>query len=350
MNHSLERGDDRRPRVLLAFDKFRGTASARELTNALERGLAPRDVDLDVQPLSDGGEGFADAFGGEVVDVVVPGALGDEVHAPLVFHPSPRGLVGVFSVADVVGHDARRPLTPEQALAARSDGVGYAILGAVRAGASAVLVGCGGSVTTDGGLGCYEVLQRAGGLGTSVTVATDVTADFLGARRFAVQKGVTTSDLTIVEERLSDLRARYLRECGRDVNDVRGAGAAGGIAGALVALGAKVVDGFSVVAHAVRLAPRVRDATIVVTGEGRFDAGSLEGKVTVKVAELVTRPTALLVICGAVEPEAARRFEVRFLGATMVSLEQRFGAQAAHNDVARCVQRGVEEFLDAQPF
>lgn len=345
MNHSLEQGDDPRPRVLLAFDKFRGTASARELTAALERGLADGDVALDSQPLSDGGEGFADAFRGDVVDVVVPGALGDPVRAPLVLHPSPRGLVGVFTVADVVGHDVRRPFTSEEALAARSDGVGSAILEAVRAGARAVLVGCGGSVTSDGGLGCYEVLRRAGGLAVPVTVATDVGADFLGARRFAVQKGVATSDLAIVEQRLHALRARYLVECGSDVNVVRGAGAAGGIAGALVALGAEVVDGFSVVAHAVGLAPRVADAAFVVTGEGRFDAGSLEGKVTMKVAELVTRPDTLLVIGGAVEPEAAKRFKARFLGVTVVSLEQRFGAPAAHLDVAGCVQRSVEEFL-----
>lgn len=347
MNHALERHDAPRPRVLLAFDKFRGTASARELTNALEHGLADRDVVLDAQPLSDGGEGFADAFGGDVVDVVVPGALGDPVHAPLVLHHSRRGLVAVFTVADVVGHDARRHLTPEEALAARSDGVGFAILEAVRAGASTILVGCGGSVTSDGGLGCYEVLRRSGGLSVPVTVATDVTADFLGARRFAVQKGVATSDLATLDQRLSDLRARYVLECGRDVNDVRGAGAAGGIAGALVALGAGVVDGFSVVADAVGLAPRVEGATFVVTGEGRFDAGSLEGKVTVKVAELMIRPDALLLLCGTVELEAAQRFEARFVGATIVSLEQRFGAQAARLDVAGCVQRSVEEFLDA---
>lgn len=345
MHHSLESVEDPRPRLLLAVDKFRGTASARALTTALERGLEDRDVVVDAQPLSDGGEGFADAFRGEVVEVVVPGALGEAVRVPLVLHPSPRGLVGVFSVAHVVGHDARRPLTPDEALAARSDGVGFAILEAVRFGASAVLVGCGGSVTSDGGLGCYEVLRGAGGLSVPVSVAADVTTDFAGARRFAVQKGVATSDLTTLDQRLRALRARYLVEGGRDVGELRGAGAAGGIAGALAALGADVVDGFTVVAHAVGLVPRVRDAAVVVTGEGRFDAGSLEGKVTVKVAELVTRLDGLLVVGGAVEPEAARRFDARFVGATIVSLEQRFGAEAARLDVAWCLQRVVEEFL-----
>lgn len=336
---------DDRARLLLAFDKFRGTTSARDLTSYVEDALDKSDVVLDTQPLSDGGEGFRDAFDGEAVEVEVPGPLGETVAAPLVLHPSRRGLVGVFTVAEVVGHFSSRRLSPDEALRARSDGVGHLILAAARCGATSVLVGCGGSVTSDGGLGCYEVLRRAGGLPLPVLVGADVSANFFGARRFAVQKGVAASQLLIVDQRLDELRARYLSECDLDVNTVPGAGAAGGIAGALAALGSQVVDGFSLVAESVNLVERLRQATLVVTGEGHFDQGSLEGKVTVKVAELVAQPSSLLVVCGGLEPGAKRTFLRRFPGATIVSLEQRFGAHAARLDVATCVTTVTKEHL-----
>jgi hypothetical protein len=102
------------------------------------------------------------------------------------------GALGVIEVADVVGRDLMPRPTSANALAATSRGVGHLILAAAQMGADAVLVGCGGSCTSDGGLGCYEVLREAGGLPVPVTAATDVTASFSGARRFAEQKGVAS--------------------------------------------------------------------------------------------------------------------------------------------------------------
>ena len=334
-----------KPRLLLAFDKFRGTISARDLSRELATPFAGDGLDVDTQALSDGGEGFLDAFDGETISVVVPGPLGADVHSRMVFRSSPRGPIAVTSVAEVVGYQQLASATPRQALEARSDGVGHLVLEAARRGAVSVLVGCGGSVTSDGGRGCYDVLERAGGLPVPVDVATDVTSTFLGARRFAPQKGVAESDLGLIDQRLSELRERYRSEQGRDVELLPRAGAGGGIAGGLAALGATLVDGFDVYAHALDLPERIRRASIVVTGEGRFDFGSLEGKTTMKIARLVADGCRFLVICGQVEPEAARTFQTLFTHSTLVSLEERYGWASARQDVVANIRDSIRDFV-----
>ncbi|HUY42524.1 MAG TPA: glycerate kinase [Acidimicrobiales bacterium] len=333
------------PRLLLAFDKFRGTINARDLTERLHTHFAGARLQVDVQALSDGGEGFLDAFDGDVMTAVVPGPLGDDVTAPFLLRPSKHGPVAVMAVANVVGYQQLVRASHRQALDARSDGVGHLILSAARAGAQSVLIGCGGSVTSDGGRGCYEVLQSAGGLPVPTRVATDVTTNFLGARRYASQKNVSDSDLRVVDRRLEDLRARYLQEQGRDVGTLKRGGAAGGIAGALAALGATLIDGFDVVSHELNLVSRVNRASVVVTGEGRFDFGSLEGKATLRVAQLVPGASKLLLVCGQVEPGAAKAFQAEFATSTLVSLEERLGPELARRNVASNIAAVIEEYL-----
>jgi glycerate kinase len=216
------------------------------------------------------------------------------------------------------------------------------ILAAQRLGASSILMGCGGSATSDGGLGCYRVLKEAGGLSVPVIVATDVTARFSGLKRYAGQKGVRMSDLALIDRRLERAREVYLAECGVDVELLERAGAAGGIPGALAALGAVLTGGFEAVAQAVSLQERIDRASLVVTGEGRFDGGSLEGKVVVSVARLVGRAT-LLVVCGSIDEASAHEFSRRFERAHVVSLVRRFGARRARSAVAECVEEVVAE-------
>jgi glycerate kinase len=328
--------------VLVAMDKFRGTASAQELGATLGKVVIRRGLHADVQPMSDGGEGFVEAFVGEVSSVIVSGPLGEVVPASVKFVETPHGLLGVLEVATAIGRDLLPAPTSEQALAANSRGVGQLILRTAELGAQRVLVGCGGSATSDGGLGCYEVLRDAGGLPVPVTAATDVTATFFGARRFARQKGVAADDLHLVDERLAHVRWLYGREQGVDVELLERAGAAGGIAGAIAALGGELTSGFDAVAKSVDLSQRTRRAELVVTGEGRFDRGSLEGKVTVGVSELVAETSRLLVVCGSVEHEAALAFMDRFPGATIVSLEERFGLEDAMANVTNCVGAVVD--------
>jgi glycerate kinase len=324
--------------VLAAMDKFRGTATARDLGTVIERSLNAQGITVDAQPMSDGGEGFSDSFTGDEVFVDVPGPLDEVVSAKIKIANLSMGKVGILEVADVVGRDRLPNPTSAEALAATSAGVGHLILATARLGVDAVLIGCGGSATTDGGLGCYQVLKDAGGLPVAVTAATDVTATFLGARRYAQQKGVGPNELHLVDQRLGAARALYLAEQGIDVERIERSGAAGGIPGAIAALGGVLMSGFDAVAGSVDLVKRIGRATLVITGEGRFDEGSLEGKVTVGVARLVGSRAQLLVVCGSVDPDAAREFHDEFPNASLVSLEERFGLATALSDVLGCVE------------
>jgi glycerate kinase len=177
----------------------------------------------------------------------------------------------------------------------------------------------------------------------TVTAATDITANFSGARRYALQKGVRAADLGLVDARLRAARAKYLAEREFDVEGVERSGAAGGISGALAALGAVVVSGVEAVARSVNLAPRIARSSLVITGEGRFDEGSLEGKVVVGVAKLIDSRVPLLVVCGSYNDAAARSFRRQFTNARIFSLEDRFGLDRALNEVRVCVDAVVRE-------
>jgi len=328
--------------VLAAMDKFRGTASARELSDAVARAARSAGAQADVQPMSDGGEGFRDAFDGDEVTVEVPGPLGETVSAGITVNESPAGTRAVLEVAEVLGRERLASPTRDEALRASSEGAGHLILAAQRLGVASILFGCGGSATSDGGLGCYQVLQDAGGLSVPVVVATDVTARFSGLKRYARQKGIDPHDLAVLDRRLERARELYLNERGVDVELLDRAGASGGIPGALAALGATLTGGFDAVAHAVSLGERIGAASLVVTGEGRFDGGSLEGKVVVGVAHLA-RTAPLLVLCGSIDDASADAFTRRFAHVHLVSLVRRFGARRARTRVIECVELAVTE-------
>ena len=139
---------------------------------------------------------------------------------------------------------------------ATTAGVGQLLLAARDAGARRIVVGCGGSSTTDGGLGAYEAVGSPAALrGIELVVACDVTTRFGDAAAvFGPQKGATAAQVVMLGQRLVEVAARYRRETGIDVTGIPGGGAAGGLAGGLVALGARIEPGFDFVAGLVGLA------------------------------------------------------------------------------------------------
>lgn len=334
--------------IVVAMDKFRTTASASDLAATIvQRGN--QGVTFDVVTLSDGGEGFRSAFRGNVVFLRVRDPWGTWHEAPLTVVASPHEVLGVIEVAEIIGRSHRPAPTSSQALAASSEGVGDAIVASAQWGVTHVVVGCGGSATSDGGRGCYEVLRREAALRLSLTAATDVSADYFGALRYAEQKGVARSDLGIVAQRLEHLAQRYERHTGRDVRHAARAGAAGGLSGALFAFGADLVSGFDEVARVNALATRIEGASMVVTGEGRLDAGSLEGKVVSGVCALTNEAQRVLVVCGSCEVAAASELTRRYPWVRVVDLVSRFGERSAVSDTLVGVGEVVEEFLAGEP-
>ena len=169
---------------------------------------------------------------------------------------------------------------------ATTAGTGELIDRALEQGARRVVVGLGGSATTDGGLGAIEALRSPSRFRSAeVEVAVDVRTAFVDAAAvFAPQKGATPAQVALLTARLERLAGRYRDEYGVDVTALEGAGAAGGLAGGLAALGATIVPGCELVADQLELEARLAEADVVVTGEGHLDDQSLDGKVVGTVA------------------------------------------------------------------
>ena len=225
-------------------------------------------------------------------------------------------------------------------LRAETTGVGQLMLAARDAGARHIVVGCGGSATTDGGRGAYEAVgSPAAFAGVEVTIACDVTTAFTDAARvFGRQKGATREQIDTLTMRLVRLAAQYRRETGIDVTAVPGSGAAGGLGGGLLALGARVEPGFDLVARLTGLAERIRRADLVVTGEGHVDPPSFDGKVpggVLALAREVEPPVPLLCIAGGADRALVAHPP---LGMVLVSLSERFGRADARAKTLELVE------------
>ena len=335
----------RRPRrVLLAIDSFKGSVSSTQAEKAVAEGVRRVWPDAEVRalPLADGGEGTLDAVaacGGEVVACEVAGPLGNRVSARMLVDGEHESLVIEMAEAAGIGYS---PCTKSAALAASTYGVGELILRAVRAGAKTIYIGLGGSATNDGGAGMLQALGAhlvdecgcniAPGLaglehvasidltpalrvlnGARLVVLSDVENPLVGRRGalavFGGQKGLPTGDAEalgkydswmvgygrLLDAAITGVRAQGLlrvpegaRTFG-SVLGVPGAGAAGGLGAALLALGAELRSGVETVLDLIGFDERVRDVDLVITGEGNMDEQSAAGKAPVGVARRAKR-------------------------------------------------------------
>jgi glycerate 2-kinase len=336
------------PRLVAAPDKFRGTATATDVTAAICAAARAHRWSCAPCPMSDGGEGFVAAMGGERRTTTVRGPLGAPVDAVWALRDDGAAILESASAAG-------RALLPhprgEETVAASTYGVGELVGAALAAGATSVIVGCGGTAATDGGRGLVEALEDLGAalgaaLAAPLVAASDVDALFLdAARSFGPQKGATPRQVVRLESRLRDVARHYLDHYGIDVTTVRGAGAAGGLAGGLVALGATVVSGAQLVADAVGLTSRLAEADAVVTGEGRLDAGTLEGKVVTAVLTAAgSLPT--LVVTGRAEPAAVGALHARATGP--VDVVELDGADQRAHGTTTAIETVVRRWLDAR--
>ena len=326
-------------RILVAPDKFKGTVTARELTDALDLALRAAGHEVVGIPLSDGGEGFLDVFGGPNRTTTVDGPLGDEVEAAWRLD---RG-TAVIEMARAAGLTLVGGAEGNDPIAASTYGVGELIATAVESGARRVIVGVGGSATTDGGLGALRALhppQRFRGV--DLLVACDVRTRFVDAAPvFAPQKGATRAQVEFLRRRLERLAQVFIVESGVDVLELAGAGAAGGLAGGLATIGARLLPGFELVAEEVGLDQAIEDADLVITGEGFLDDESFDGKVVGGVAELAA---ALGVRCVALVGEVVDPLPALPDGLAVSAMVDRFGVDRSMADPCGCA---VELALEA---
>ena len=356
------------PHLVAAPDKFRGTATAAEVAAAASRGARAVGWTAEELPLADGGEGTLDvlarALGGERRRATVRGPLGEPVEATwlLVDHGLPLGVplltdaggtvpgaehgpVAVIESALAAGRALLTEPKGDDPVRARTDGVGDLILRAVESGARLVVVGAGGTATTDGGWGALSAVgSRARLAGASLVVACDVSTPFRRAAvTFSRQKGATPAQVAALSARLDELATRYRDELGVDVDPLAGAGAAGGLAGGLAVLGGHLVPGFSLVAALFDLDRRIGRADLVMTGEGRVDATSFEGKVVGGVLAAAGGLVPALCVAGQIEPGVERHWSQRPGRVDAVSLVAQAGVQGACQSVIDAVSEVVAD-------
>src|SRR5437588_161763 len=293
-------------------------------------------------PMADGGEGILDVLGGRVRRTAVQGPLG----APVTAEWRLDDRTAVVEMARASGLELAGGPRSNDPVAASTSGTGQLIAAAVAAGARKVVVGVGGSATTDGGLGALRALEPHARLAkVDVVVACDVTTTFVeAAEEFAPQKGASPAQVALLRRRLERLAQVYEDEHGVDVRRLPGSGAAGGLAGGLAALGATLIPGFELVADALSLAERLEDVDLVVTGEGFLDAQSFAGKAVGGVVELAREVgVPAPVVVGDIYTDELPAGALD--GLEVVSLVERFGPEKAREDVIACVEEVVGDAL-----
>jgi glycerate kinase len=304
---------------------------------AVARAAASVGATCDEAPMADGGEGTLEALGGANRTATVTGPLGDAVEAG--WRLDRRS--AVVEMAQASGLEVVGGPEGNDAVAASTYGTGELLAAAVERGAKEIIVGVGGSATTDGGLGALRALEPVQRLrGVEIRVACDVRLSFVDAAEvYGPQKGASPAQVELLRRRLERLAQVYLEEHGVDVRDLEGSGAAGGLAGGLAAVGASLESGFDLVADTLDLDERMDGCDLVVTGEGYVDEQSFDGKVVggvVAMAAALSVP--VLVVAGEVMdpmPEAVHA----------VSLTERFGGERSRLDPLACIEEVVSAHL-----
>jgi glycerate kinase len=287
--------------------------------------------------VADGGEGTLDALGGANRTSTVTGPLGDDVEARWRLH---RG-TAVIEMAAASGLLLAGGAEQNDAMAASTTGTGELIDMALDAGAKRIIVCLGGSATTDGGLGAVRAIHAPHRLrGVDLLVACDVRTRFVDAAAvFGPQKGASPAQVRLLTGRLERTAQIYAQEHGVDVRTIDGSGAAGGLAGGLLALGGRLLPGFDLVADELDLHDAIAAADVVVTGEGFLDEQSFDGKVVGGVQDLaVAAATPVGAVVGDVAPEVAERIE-------HVALAAEYGVQRAMGEPMWCIEHAAATLL-----
>lgn len=335
-------------KFLVAPDSYKGSLSAVEVAEWMSKGIrdAVPDADIAIIPLADGGEGTVDAIihavGGSVYEAEVAGPLGDAVCAK--YGILADGVTGVIEMAAASGLTlvSQERLNP---LRTTTYGTGQLIKAALEQGCQRIIMGIGGSATNDGGVGMAQALGahfyddqgREIGFGggelaklhtidvrdmdsrlavCEIVAASDVTNPLCGPHGasavFGPQKGATPQMVEELDRGLARLAGRVKEQLGKDILDLKGGGAAGGLGAGLAAfLGAKMRRGIDIVLEITQFDEQVRDADFVFTGEGRTDGQTAFGKAPLGVAGAAKKHgKPVICISGGIGGDVAGLYEL----------------------------------------
>ena len=278
--------------IIVAIDSFKGCLTSMEANQAAAEGIRRvlPDAEIVQVPVSDGGEGFLEAFhaaiGGELVEVTVRDPLMRPIKAKYLL----KGETAVIEMAQASGltlltNEERNPMV------ATSYGTGQLVADAVRKGAKHVIVGLGGSATSDAGIGMLQALkENLPPKDVRFTIASDVKNPLYGengaAQVFAPQKGATADDVLQLDERARKFAEDSARHFGYDRSQEEGAGAAGGLGYAFLQyLDADCKPGIQLLLETIHFDEMVKGANLIITGEGAADRQTLMGKLPMGILQ-----------------------------------------------------------------
>jgi len=278
--------------IIVAIDSFKGCLTSMEANQAAAEGIRRvlPDAEIVQVPVSDGGEGFLEAFhaaiGGELVEVTVRDPLMRPIKAKYLL----KGETAVIEMAQASGltlltNEERNPMV------ATSYGTGQLVADAVRKGAKHVIVGLGGSATSDAGMGMLQALkENLPPKDVRFTIASDVKNPLYGengaAQVFAPQKGATADDVLQLDERARKFAEDSARHFGYDRSQEAGAGAAGGLGYAFLQyLDADCKPGIQLLLETIHFDEMVKGANLIITGEGAADRQTLMGKLPMGILQ-----------------------------------------------------------------
>ena len=335
--------------IIVAIDSFKGCLTSMEANQAAAEGIRRvlPDAEIVQVPVSDGGEGFLEAFhaaiGGELVEVTVRDPLMRPIKAKYLL----KGETAVIEMAQASGltlltNEERNPMV------ATSYGTGQLVADAVRKGAKHVIVGLGGSATSDAGIGMLQALkENLPPKDVRFTIASDVKNPLYGengaAQVFAQQKGATADDVLQLDERARKFAEDSARHFGYDRSQEEGAGAAGGLGYAFLQyLDADCKPGIQLLLETIHFDEMVKGANLIITGEGAADRQTMMGKLPMGILQR-SAGVPVCLIAGRIKNQEellrAGFVQVASINPDGITLEEAMRKEVAKRNISDTVSR-----------
>jgi len=370
-------------KIVIAPDSFKGSLTAMEVSDAIEQGVREIFPEAEIVkiPMADGGDGtvqcLVNATGGEILRKKVTGPLGDEVLASY-------GILGDKKTAVIEMAEASGlTLVPENKrnpLITTTYGTGQLIKAALDRGCRKMIIGIGGSATNDGGAGMVQalgvkLLDKDGeevGFGggelkkifridtkyldkrlseTKVLIASDVSNPLCGpkgaSRIYGPQKGATPEVIEELDESLAHFAEIIKRDLNKNVKDMPGAGAAGGLGASLMAfLDAELRPGIEIMIEIVKLEQAIKDADLVITGEGKIDSQTIYGKAPIGVARIAKKYNILVIAVAAIISDDADIVYQHGIDNLIKVIEPPMSLTEPKYKKVRLIKRSIKQFLE----
>lgn len=369
--------------VVVAIDSFKGSATSLELNHAVKEAIEAdfSQVECVSVPIADGGEGSLEAIytakGGHFQRCSTVDLLGRSCQTEYLITLKGNKKIAIIESAKIVGLDLIRPCE-ETLCQASTYGLGLVVKDALKKRVNQIILMLGGSGTSDGGLGFLQALGADTGdavhtgnpllvaekldltkvkqqfAQVNLIAAADVTNVYFGpngaAKVFGAQKGGSPEIIEKLDQKAQGI-ATYLQEHNQIVlNQVAGSGAAGGLGGAIVALGGELQSGFELISQFTNLEQMISRADLVFTGEGSIDSQTENGKVPFGIAQLARKfDVPVVVLCGrytAIKPQLAANFQGIFcIQSAPISLEEALKKENTLLNIANTVKNILKLFL-----